>query len=416
MQINAQGNRELFFVDVDLTEIQSAYSELIEAKEEAEAASRAKSLFLANMSHELRTPLNGIMGVHHILESTSLDDKQQEYLSLAQGSAMRLTTLLNDILDLTRVEAGCMELKNTSFSLAETLHDTKQLFQASSGQEDVEFRFHVDPEIPKKLVGDHSRLQQILNNIVGNAIKFTAVGKIEISVSLLPNRSGDECKLLFSISDTGIGIPEDKLDSIFNSFTQVDDSFTRTHQGAGLGLSIVKRLVGLMGGNMAVESRIGMGTTFYLCLPFQVETKTTAIEIPASQHGLQVSPGRIKALLVEDDVISQMVFQKLLEKEGCEVITANDGIQAIQKLNRQRFDVVFMDVQMPVMDGVTATQAIRNGEAGEQSMNTMLIATTAYAMTGDKEMLLQAGMDGYIEKPIAMGALQQVLNRIRHTM
>ncbi|WP_136805867.1 PAS domain-containing protein [Desulfosediminicola flagellatus] len=415
MQINSQGNREIYFIDVDLTEINMAYSQLIEAKEQAEAASNAKSMFLANMSHELRTPLNGIMGMHHVLERTTLDKQQQQYLDLAQTSAQRLTNLLNDILDLTRVEAGRMELKTRQFNIIDTLKDIEQLFKASSSQEGVTCRFHADQAIPSNLVGDPARLQQILNNLVGNALKFTQTGTIDVNVYPLPISKDRDCTLLFSVSDTGTGISDETQKSIFQSFTQGDEGFTRSHQGAGLGLSIVKQLVSLMGGNMSVDSNLGEGTTFYFSLPFSLENLNEAKATTVPHHSLYNS-SHLKALLVEDDLISQMVFQKLLEYDGCKVHIADDGKQAIQALQEQSFDVIFMDVQMPVMNGVTATRAIRSGESGDNARNTPIIAMTAFAMTGDKEMLLAAGMDDYIEKPVEIELLQTVLENIRNSV
>lgn len=409
--LNSQGEKEYYCIDVNLTELKLASSQLIEAKEQAEAANRSKSLFLANMSHELRTPLNGIMGMHHLLELDALSKRQKEYLALAQHSVTRLTNLLNDILDLARVEAGRMELKNRPFDLRSLLADTEQLFRAAGSHEMVSLGFQVDEQVPEKLAGDSTRLQQVLNNLVGNAIKFTPKGSISVRASLLPEIRENEIRVLFSVADTGMGISDALQVKIFDSFAQGDESYSRTQQGAGLGLSIVKQLVVLMGGSIALESELNKGTTFWFSLPFQVVApvgENIGKGVTCRENNLLPST----VLLVEDDDISRIVMENLLKRFGCRVLLAEDGKQAVYLLKEQHFDLVFMDVQMPVMDGVTATKAIRAGASGPENKKIPIIALTAYAMSGDREKLLKAGMDDYIEKPIEPDALLDVLRNI----
>jgi len=393
----------------DVTELKEYERSLVIAKEQAEVASKAKSEFLANMSHEIRTPLNGIMGMLQLMNTTALTKEQKQYSDSAIESSRRLTRLLSDILDLSRVEAGKMAIAMEPFNFHEAVASIVLLFSPVAKEKGLELRTDVDPTIPPVLRGDATRLQQVLSNLVGNAIKFTNSGHVAIEAHQLPSGEQDEYRVLFSVSDTGIGIPDGMLDKLFVPFTQVETDFKRRFQGAGLGLAISRRIVNLMGGNMAVESTEGEGSSFHFYMPFERagsrdHDSTVKVDVP-------VLTG-LKVLLAEDDYTSQVVAVRMFEKLGHKVLAVGDGNQALEMLKAEPFDMILMDVQMPVMDGVAATSAIRRGEAGDVKKDIPIIAMTAYAMDSDRERFLKAGMDGYLAKPLEMEAIQKVLHEV----
>ena len=383
-------------------------TELRRAKEQALAANQAKSEFLANMSHELRTPLNGIMGMLQLLGLTGLNAEQEDYALTGLQSCERLIRLLTDILDLSRIESGKMSIQNEPLELHHVLDQLKALFIPVIRQDGISFELEIDPNIPRRLLGDTARLQQVLTNLVGNALKFTHGGNVNLRASRLPTSKNGQCRVLFSIADNGIGIPDDKLGTLFKPFSQVSQGYTRSYQGAGLGLSICKRLVELMGGNISVESEEGVGTTMYFTASFDIAPPLEANALQADSSQGQIREG-LKVLVVEDDHVSSVSVAMILRKLKTEPIQVEDGRQALAALRRKTFDLVLMDIQMPVMDGVETTQAIRVGLAGEEMKSVPIIALTAYAMSGDRERFLQAGMDDYLAKPISMVDLERVL-------
>ena len=385
----------------------NAEKTLLEAKRASEAASRTKSEFLANMSHEIRTPLNGILGMLQLMQTTGLSDEQKEYVLTAIQSSNRLTRLLSDILDISRVEVGKIAIQSDAFDPGETLCQIIELFEPASKQGSVQLQCIVDEKLPRVVKGDEARLHQVLNNLVGNAFKFTDSGSITVSASPLPETRPGRIMVLFSVADTGIGIPDDKLDHLFEPFTQASEGFRRRYQGAGLGLAICKRLIELMGGSISVESNPGEGTTFYFTVEFE---KSDERQLPPRKTAAIAKPDvRLDTLLAEDDEVSATLMKRLLEKSGCSVTLAGNGKQALDALRNNGFDLVFMDVQMPIMDGVEATRAIREGRAGVERTEVPIIALTAYAMSGDKEKFLEAGMNDYLAKPVAMDELTKIL-------
>jgi signal transduction histidine kinase/CheY-like chemotaxis protein len=387
---------------------------LIQAREEAESASRAKSEFLANMSHEIRTPLNGILGMVDVILPTDLTPRQKEYVDLLKCSGELLLGIINQLLDLSKIEAGKLTLEFIPFDLRALVHEAVDTFLIAGQKKGLTLTCEIDPRVPRLVKGDTYRLRQVMINLLGNAVKFTEKGRVAITLELTADhRENNMVEILFSVTDTGIGIPAEKLETIFSSFTQADGSMTRKYGGTGLGLTISRELLRLMGGSIGVESREGRGSRFYFSIPFEICREAPEVKPPltAAPEVCGTTNEKVNILLAEDNEINRKYIIALMKNKGWQVTAVKNGKEAIEILrskNDRSFDIILMDVQMPVMDGMEATKTIRKLEEYKQIP---IIALTAHALKGDRERFLAVGMDDYLSKPLDANTLYSTIEK-----
>ncbi|WP_085902322.1 ATP-binding protein [Kiloniella majae] len=412
-------------LEEEVAERQRTEEHLLAAKVEAEQSSRSKSEFLATMSHEIRTPMNGVVGMTNLLLESKLDEEQVEYTNSIKNSADHLLLLINDILDISKLEAGVSKLEISSFSLPGILESVTSAQRPKASSKNLALISEIDPDLPEWVKSDPTRLRQVLFNLVGNAIKFTDTGYIKITVTPHKPRAGSTQWIKCSVEDTGIGISDGDQDRIFERFTQADGSSSRRHGGAGLGLSIVKRLSKQMSGEIGLESSLGNGSTFWFTVPLEVAEPTqnedpTTQTAPSARNNASASTQvvepvtlsedeQLHVLIAEDNKINQMLLTKFFTKRGHKSDVAFNGLEALEYLKHQNPDIILMDIQMPEMDGIEATKAIRALEGAKSQIP--IVAVTANAMKGDRDTYIAAGMNDYVAKPVDFKRLMDVIEQ-----
>jgi signal transduction histidine kinase/ActR/RegA family two-component response regulator len=408
------------------TAVRNRTEELEIERDKAEAASKAKSEFLANMSHEIRTPMNGVLGLAEILLQTSLDKNQKKLTSTILSSGTSLIHIINDILDFSRIEAGKIELVSENVCVRTILEETVSMVKASAIEKGLDLQLMIDPALEMQLVGDGGRLRQVITNLVGNAIKFTDDGHVIVRASV--KQKEDAATVIVSVEDTGIGIDADKLDHMFEKFTQADYSSTRRHEGTGLGLAISKSIVELMDGSIGAKSEVGTGSTFWLKVVLPVAENVTDRSSPAETVQPEAAPvsnvspitpttviakvpGKYTVLVAEDNIVNQMVIQNILDKNKYDIHLAENGAVAVEMFQALKPDVIVMDISMPMMNGLQATQEIRKMEAQHGLPPVPIIAATAHARDQDREECFEAGMNDFIAKPIKRDPINAIVEK-----
>jgi len=401
----------------DLEELVDQIKELVEAQKRHTAeidrarkiavdAAEARSRFLANMSHEIRTPMNGIMGTLNLISEDSLGEEDRSYLDVMRRSIRALITVLNDILDFSKIQEGGVEISTARFCLADLCGDVHKTFRLAASEKGIGLHLKLADDLPSTVLGDETRLRQILNNLVGNATKFTEQGSVTFRISR------EAKQFMFEIVDTGIGMNEEAISRLFSPFSQADDSITRRFGGTGLGLSISKNLAELMGGSIGLQSEAGKGSTFVLRLPLEIISSSdpTSLKQPESDQSIFLdaqSGYHLRVLVAEDNAINQLVAQKTLEKFGHEVTIASDGREALQLASSNDFDVILMDLEMPIMDGLEAAKAIRKLPGAKGRLR--ILAMTGHALAESREACSEAGINGFIPKPFDLVELRDAL-------
>ena len=394
----------------DVTVRKTTQEQMQRARELAESASRAKSEFLANMSHEVRTPLNGILGLTRLLADSEVTPEQAEYLALVDNSARNLLTLLNDVLDFSKIEAGKMAVAAIPFQLDRWLDETAAPYLVAAREKGLRMQVRTEGRLPPAVIGDPGRLRQVVTNLLSNAIKFTDRGEVELAV-IERGAQGSQVRLRFEVSDTGVGISLDKQATVFGAFDQADTSVTRKYGGTGLGLAICERLVRLMGGGIKLVSVPDKGSVFAFELLLALADDETLPLLHRTQVPADAFKG-LRVLLAEDNAVNELLMRKMLAQMGCEVAVAHNGREVIARWEQGGLDLILMDVQMPEVSGLEASQQIRERERGT-NRRTPIVALTAHALVGDRERCLEAGMDGYVTKPVETQQLVEAMEAAR---
>jgi two-component system sensor histidine kinase EvgS len=396
----------------DITKRKKYEESLVAAKDTAESASNIKSHFLANMSHEVRTPLNGILGMLQLLQTTGINEEQSNYISIAIKSGMRLTRLLNDILELSRVEADKLVLNETQFSLKNILNFIEERYITECDEKGVKLFFNIDDNTPDEIIGDEIRIRQILINLVSNSVKYTKTGQINVDIRTEDISLYGAVNIIISVKDTGIGIAEDMLTRIFEPFKQEESLYRRSFQGAGLGLTLVKHLVNIMNGSIKIESTPGKGT-FIECTITVKHPENQAIDIkPVSNKEQDKSADQFTILIAEDERINRLALKRILEKTGYRILEAENGIEVLKILETENPDCILMDIQMPEMNGIETTKILRDREKYGDKSGIPVIALTAYTLPEDREKIKAAGLDDFISKPVNMDYLIKSITKL----